>query len=173
MAWHRCPVCNAWRKVDNVISSDGWHQPPCYSCGDPGYIEPLESQVEEENESLSRALDEQVPGSEAAQAEVRLEQGQEAQEGLDSMSNVDVTRLLKPCALVEAYVLRQLEKTDKRPEFSVYVVWFSFILGGWKALVSTSLPDGMYYEVTHSAVKRETYLDVYKKFDNIKLKEQD
>ena len=42
MAWHRCPKCGEWRKIDIVIASDGWHQPPCYSCGDPGYLEPLE-----------------------------------------------------------------------------------------------------------------------------------
>lgn len=85
------------------------------------------------------------------------------------MSNVDVSRLVTPCALVESYVRSKLEKTDKEPEFTVYIVWFCYILGGWKALVSTSLPDGMYYEVTHSAVKQETYLDAYKKWDNIKI----
>lgn len=88
-------------------------------------------------------------------------------------SNVDVTRLLEPCALVESYIRSKLEKTDKDPEFSVYIVWFCYILGGWKALISTTLPDGMYYEVTHSAVRRETYLDAYKKFDNVKFTDQD
>lgn len=89
------------------------------------------------------------------------------------MSRVDVKRLVEPCAIVQSYVHEQLEKTDPVPEFTVYVVWFCYILGGWKALVSTSLPDGMYYEVTHSAVLRETYLDVYKKFHNVKLIDQD
>lgn len=83
--------------------------------------------------------------------------------------HVDVSRLVEPCAIVESYIYKKLEKTDPVPEFTVYIVWFCYILGGWKALVSTSLPDGMYYEVTHSAVKQETYLDVYKKWDNVKL----
>ena len=36
----------------------------------------------------------------------------------------------------------------------------------WKALVSTTLPDGMYYEVTYNGDKKEVYLDAYKKFEN-------
>lgn len=48
----------------------------------------------------------------------------------------------------------------------VYVVWFSKTLQNWKALVSTNVPDNMYYEVTHNGDKNETYLDAYKKWDN-------
>lgn len=48
----------------------------------------------------------------------------------------------------------------------VYVVWFCYILGGWKALVSTSLPDGMYYEVTFNKDADVIYVDAYKKFDH-------
>lgn len=36
-------------------------------------------------------------------------------------------------------------------------------------LASTSLPDGMYYEVTFNKDKGEIYLDAYKKFDNLLL----
>ena len=54
-------------------------------------------------------------------------------------------------------------------ENEVYVVWFAKTLQNWKALASTTLPDGMYYEVTHNGDKGETYLDAYKKFDNIKF----
>lgn len=71
--------------------------------------------------------------------------------------------------IVKAYVLSNLEKTDPRPDFEVYVVWFAFTLGHWKALVSTSLSDGMYYEVTHNTASDEIYLDAYKKFQNVKL----
>ena len=35
-----------------------------------------------------------------------------------------------------------------------------------KALVSTTLPDGMYYELTYNGDKDELYLDAYKKFEN-------
>lgn len=49
----------------------------------------------------------------------------------------------------------------------VYVVWFSKTLQNWKALVSTNAFDGMYYEVTYNGDKKETYLDVYKKWENL------
>ena len=68
------------------------------------------------------------------------------------------------------YVSERLEKTDTHVTFTesdVYVVWFTFVLGCWKALVSTKLPDGMYYEVTYNPETRETYLDAYKKWDNV------
>ena|SRR6187549_1049755 len=78
----------------------------------------------------------------------------------------------KARGVVFDYVKQRLEKTDTHVTFGpdeVYVVWFTFVLGNWKALVSTTLPDGMYYEVTYRAEKHETYLDAYKKFDNVKI----
>lgn len=47
-----------------------------------------------------------------------------------------------------------------------YVVWHCKTLQNWKTLVSTTLPDGMYYEVTCNGDKNEVYLDAYKKFEN-------
>lgn len=72
--------------------------------------------------------------------------------------------------IVFIYVKNHLEKTDTHVDFSikdVYTVWFSKTLQNWKALVSTTLPDGMYYEVTYNGDKKQTYLDAYKKFDNV------
>lgn len=74
-------------------------------------------------------------------------------------------------AIVRNYILRHLDQTDHEPEFDVYVVWFSKTLQNWKALISTTLPDGMYYEVTHNGDKSESYLDVYKKFENMTVGE--
>lgn len=54
---------------------------------------------------------------------------------------------------------------------NVFIVWFCKTLQNWKALVSTTLPDGMYYEVTYNGDKREVYLDAYKKFENRKITE--
>lgn len=45
----------------------------------------------------------------------------------------------------------------------IYVVSFTYILGGWKAMLSTSWADGHYYEVTYNVTKRETYIDRYSK----------
>lgn len=54
-------------------------------------------------------------------------------------------------------------------ESDVYVVWFCRILKNWKALVSTILPDGMYYELTYNGDKEELYLDAYQRLDNVVL----
>jgi len=68
--------------------------------------------------------------------------------------------------VVVNYIAQHLDKTDPVPEFEVYVVWWCKTLQNWKALVSTTLPDGMYYEVTFNGDKNDIYLDVYKKFHN-------
>lgn len=73
------------------------------------------------------------------------------------------------------YIKARLEKTDTHVTFSldeVYVVWFAKALQNWKALISTTLPDGMYYELTYNGNKRETYLDAYKKFDNVAIPDE-
>ena len=49
----------------------------------------------------------------------------------------------------------------------VYVVWFSKTLQNWKALVSTSVDDGYYYEVTYNGDKNQVYLDQYSKVLNV------
>ena len=53
----------------------------------------------------------------------------------------------------------------------VFVVWFAKTLQNWKCLVSTTVPDGMYYEFTHNGDKNETYVDVYKKWGNYCVKD--
>lgn len=52
----------------------------------------------------------------------------------------------------------------------VFVVWFAKTLQNWKCLVSTTVSDGMYYEVTHNGDKNEIYVDVYKKWENYCVK---
>ena len=71
--------------------------------------------------------------------------------------------------LVVDYFNRNVDKTDdkKITTNDVFIVWFSKTLQNWKALVSTTVSDGMYYEVTYNGDKKESYLDVYKKWDNI------
>lgn len=75
--------------------------------------------------------------------------------------------------IVLNYVNKYLDKTDNVHITSddVYLVWFCKVLQNWKALVSTNLPDGMYYEVTYNGDKKEVYLDAYKKFDNREIDE--
>jgi hypothetical protein len=49
---------------------------------------------------------------------------------------------------------------------NVYVVWYSKSLKNHKALLSTPLPDGMYYELTYNGEEEELYFDAYKKWEN-------
>lgn len=75
--------------------------------------------------------------------------------------------------LIVDYFNRHVEKTDNKEITleDVYVVWFSKTLQNWKALVSTTISDGMYYEVTHNGDKHETYVDAYKKWENFCVKD--
>ena len=68
------------------------------------------------------------------------------------------------------YALNHLDKSDKIEfpfnEDTVYTVWTCKTLQNWKALISTSLKDGMYYECTYDGDKKKLYLDAYKKFEH-------
>lgn len=73
----------------------------------------------------------------------------------------------KAIKIVNDYVWSHLDLTDDHPDaFEIFVVWKCKVLQNWKWLISTSLPDGMYYEVTYNGDKKEFYLDAYKKFEN-------
>ena len=74
--------------------------------------------------------------------------------------------------IVIDYYNDRVEKTDnkKLTESEVFIVWFSKTLQNWKALISTTISDGMYYEVTYNGDKKETYLDAYKKWENVCVK---
>ena len=73
--------------------------------------------------------------------------------------------------IVLDYANEHIDKTDNGQITldNVFIVWFCKTLQNWKALVSTTLPDGMYYEVTYNGDKKEVYLDAYKKFENRKI----
>ena len=67
---------------------------------------------------------------------------------------------------VADYIREHLDKSDPDVEFQVFIVWKCKILQNWKYLISSTLPDGMYYELTYNGDKHEWYLDAYKKFEN-------
>ena len=72
----------------------------------------------------------------------------------------------KALRLVRQYVLNHVDKTDVLLDFTVYIVWQCKTLQNWKFLISTDIPDGMYYELTFNGDRNEWYLDAYKKFEN-------
>jgi hypothetical protein len=55
----------------------------------------------------------------------------------------------------------------------VYVVWFCKTLQNWKALVSTDVEDGRYYEVTYDGDKTRAYVDTYVKTANLTFTDED
>ena len=69
------------------------------------------------------------------------------------------------------YFNERVEKTDgvKITKDDVFVVWYCKTLQNAKALLSTNVSDGMYYELTYSGDKKELYLDAYKKWENKKI----
>ena len=71
--------------------------------------------------------------------------------------------------IVENYIVEHLDKSDPDTEFEVYIVWKCKALQNWKYLLSSSLMDGMYYEMTYNGDKKEWYLDAYKKFENRRI----
>ena len=75
--------------------------------------------------------------------------------------------------IVVDYFNSHMDKTDGKQIGleDVYVVWFCKTLQNWKALLSTNVSDGMYYEITHNGDKNETYVDVYKKWENYVVRE--
>lgn len=78
----------------------------------------------------------------------------------------------KAIEIVRAYINGHLDVTDytTNATFDIYTVWKVKVLQNWKYLISSTLPDGMYYEVTYNGDKNEWYLDAYKKFDNKRIK---
>lgn len=82
------------------------------------------------------------------------------------MNEQDFYRLVKET--VADYANAHLDKADGEqitPD-DVYIVWMCKTLQNSKALASTTLFDGMYYEVTYNGDKHEMYFDAYKKFEN-------
>lgn len=73
---------------------------------------------------------------------------------------------MRATEIVLNYIIEHLDKSDVAPKIDVFVVWQCKTLQNWKWLLSSNLPDGMYYEVTFSGDKHEFYLDAYKKFEN-------
>ena len=64
---------------------------------------------------------------------------------------------------VANYTNEHLDKTDNKKitKDDVFMVWCCKTLQNNKALLSTTLFDGMYYELTYNGDKKELYFDAY------------
>jgi hypothetical protein len=87
------------------------------------------------------------------------------------MGNNDFERVAK--YLLVKYINSRMRATAGEKcykpitEDEVYVVWCCKTLQNNKALLSTTLPDGMYYELTYNGNKDQLYLDAYHKVENV------
>ena len=75
--------------------------------------------------------------------------------------------------IIVSYFNEHADATDKKrlTEDDVFMVWACKVLQNNKALLSTTVSDGMYYEVTYNGDKKEFYLDAYKKWENVRYEE--
>jgi len=82
---------------------------------------------------------------------------------MDSQEFIDECK-----SIVASYANDHLDKSDNKQigVNDVFVVWSCKTLQNNKALLSTTLSDGMYYELTHNGDKQEIYFDAYKKWVN-------
>ena len=71
------------------------------------------------------------------------------------------------------YTNEHLDKTDGKiiTEDDVYIVWQCKTLQNNKALLSTTLFDGMYYEITYNGDNDAAYIDAYKTWENYKIED--
>lgn len=76
--------------------------------------------------------------------------------------------ILKVKELIAEYANEHLDKSDNKQITvdDVFIVWSCKTLQNNKAVASTTLFDGMYYEITYNGDKNEIYFDAYKKWEN-------
>ena len=69
---------------------------------------------------------------------------------------------------VAEYANDHLDKADGKQITAedVFTVWQCKTLQNSKALLSTTLFDGMYYELTYNGDEKQIYFDAYKKWEN-------
>lgn len=82
------------------------------------------------------------------------------------MGDKEFSALVKK--VVCKYANAHLDDSDviQISEDDVYIVWQVKVLQNNKALASTTLKDGMYYELTYDGDKKRCYVDAYKKWEN-------
>ena len=75
----------------------------------------------------------------------------------------------KAIMLVKQYVNEHIDHTNPHAEPAVFVIWQAVILQNFKCLISTTLPRGMYFELTYDGDRECWYIDVYRKAENLEV----
>lgn len=66
--------------------------------------------------------------------------------------------------LVREYIGKHLENPEA--EYTIFVIWQACVLQHFKCLIATTLPHGMYFELTYDGDRKCWYFDVYRKTEN-------
>lgn len=83
---------------------------------------------------------------------------------IDKMDN-------KGIEIVKKHIVEHLDMSDVGISFDIYIVWKAKVLQNWKYLISSTLVNGLYYELTYNGDKKEWYLDSYMKIENSVIRE--
>ena len=78
----------------------------------------------------------------------------------------ETMKAFKNCAEDGTFTIDVFEFDLHITKDDVFVVWSCKALQNNKALLSTTVYDGMYYEITFNGDKKEMYFDAYKKWEN-------
>ena len=84
------------------------------------------------------------------------------------MNNTEILNIAKQVVLDYTNNSRPNQLVPYELE-DIYVVWFCKTIQNWKALVSTDVINGMYFEVTYNGDAKEIYLDIYQQTGHIVL----
>ena len=76
----------------------------------------------------------------------------------------------KAKTIVKDYIYAHTDHT-KKP--TIFVVWQVVVLQNFKCLIATTLPYGMYFELTYDGDEQRWYMDVYKKAENIEIPDEE
>lgn len=88
-------------------------------------------------------------------------------DGMDRLRYEEAKKATHAVVLVQEYIKKHLAPADANMTFHVYVVDFSKTVQNWRALLSSTIPDDMYYEVTYNGDKKESVLGAYKRLAKV------
>jgi hypothetical protein len=79
------------------------------------------------------------------------------------------TRLARQIAVDNYNANRYAGRSPVVTMDQVYIVWFTKVLGNWKAIVASSTARGLMWEITFNGHRKEAYVEVYKKLNSVKV----
>jgi uncharacterized protein DUF6275 len=78
-------------------------------------------------------------------------------------------RLDKAVSLTYGVIKSMFDTPVEITKADIFVVWHCKTLQNWKAILSANFEGAPLVEVTYNGDKKETYIDVYRKIENIKV----